>query len=85
MQRYLVRQKKLSGYYSNFSLELLSTVDFLLSTDSEFSDWKAMEPNFLSQIMTKRVAEWNEHKRRFFNKPEYVQIMLNHLRDSELY
>ncbi len=78
-------KKFLSGYYSNFSLELLSTVDFLLSTDSEFSDWKAMEPGCLSQIMTRRVAEWNEHKRRFFNKPEYVQIILNHLRESELY
>lgn len=78
-------KKFLSRYYSNFSLELLSTVDFLLSTDSEFSGWKKMDSDILSQAMTNRVSEWNEHKRRYFNKPEYVQIMLNHLRESELY
>lgn len=77
--------KFLSKYYSNFSLELLATVDFILQTEANLAKWRDMNDEEVIAIVTNDITEWNSRKERLFNKPEYIKIMLDHLRSSRLY
>ena len=75
----------LSKYYSSYSLELLATVDFLLQTEANLAKWHDMNEEEVIAIVTNDITEWNSRKERLFNKPEYIKIMLDHLRSSRLY
>lgn len=64
----------LNGFYSDFSLELLSSIDYLSiqhnSTDIE--------------LVTQKIEEWSERKRSLFSNPKYIDISLNHLKQTLL-
>lgn len=75
----------LSKFYSNFSLELLATVDYLLQTEVNLANWRTMDEQDVITIVTNDITDWNSRKERLFNKPEYIRIMLDHLRRSDLY
>jgi O-acetyl-ADP-ribose deacetylase (regulator of RNase III) len=52
----------LNGYYSNFALELLSTVDFI-----------AIEKNTYSkEIITKEIEQWSDRKKNLFANPHFI-------------
>ena len=72
----------LANFYSNYSLELLSTIDFLLTKDSKLHDWRNMDEEELVSRVTQDIAQWNSRKERLFAKPQYVQLMLGHLKES---
>lgn len=72
----------LSRFYSNYSLELLSTIDFLLHSDSKLHDWQIMDEDKLVCLVTKDIAQWNSRKERLFAKPQYVRFMLRHLKET---
>lgn len=69
----------LAYYYSNHSLELLSSVDYILENSPELSDWRERDENEVREIIMCKLAEWNERKKRIFN-PSHVETVLRHLK-----
>ena len=60
----------LSGFYSNFGLELLSTVDFIKETENIHD----------SQLIKDKIENWSDRKRTFFTtKPQFIDIALKNL------
>lgn len=59
----------LSGFYSSFGLELLSTIDFL----SQENQTKAFD------IIQSKLNSWSDRKRTLFSNPKFVQLALNKL------
>lgn len=74
-------KKFLAQFYSNYSLELLATVDYLLTTEPELKNWRQMDELLLVDKVTQDIALWNSRKQRLFNKPQYVKIMIDHLKE----
>jgi uncharacterized protein YwgA len=59
----------LSGFYSSFGLELLSSIDFLmqdLKTDQE-------------EIIAKELDKWSNRKRTLFSNKNFITKTINHL------
>lgn len=59
----------LDGFYSDFSLELLSTIDFIGQSSS------TSNPDEIK----KELHNWNDRKRTLFSKEEYIDISIKHL------
>ena len=60
----------LTGFYSPFGLELLSSIDFIISNK---------EANTLEAI-TKELENWSDRKKTLFTNPKFIQIAINNLR-----
>ncbi|MCU0326452.1 MAG: macro domain-containing protein [Spirosomaceae bacterium] len=59
----------LKGFYSPFGLELLSTIDFIIS-----------EKNANTQdAITKELENWSDRKKTLFTNPKFVQIAIKNL------
>lgn len=69
----------LSGYYSNYLLELLSTVDFILHNNDDLKEWLIMKPQEVFELVVLHINQWSERKKYLFNNEEYVRLVLNHL------
>ncbi|SEA54346.1 O-acetyl-ADP-ribose deacetylase (regulator of RNase III), contains Macro domain [Arachidicoccus rhizosphaerae] len=63
----------LDGFYSDFALELLSSLDYLSIKNNTF------EPEDVAE----KLEEWSDRKRSMFSDPEYIDISLNHLKQAE--
>lgn len=59
----------LNGFYSDFSLELLSSVDFLFKKNDTLE-----EKNILEEL-----GKWSDRKRSMFSNQRYLHISLKHL------
>ncbi len=70
----------LRGYYDNSSLELLSTVDYLLCHDSRLSNWLEMGDYEVERIVSADISEWSKRKERLFVGTPYIMQMIKHLR-----
>ena len=69
-------KKFLSGFYSNFGLEMLSTVDYIRENDNVNSVEKIIE----------KMQIWNERKRTLFaTNPNFVKIALNNIEKNMIY
>lgn len=64
----------LSGYYSDFGLELLSSVDFIHNQDKSL-----MPPDIFD-----RLHEWNSRKSRMFSDIKYIEKAYQHIIDNGL-
>ena len=64
----------LNGFYSDFGLELLSSIDFLMCQYGEIS------VNEIYQLL----SQWNHRKGKVFNDQKYIEIARNHLLNSNL-
>jgi O-acetyl-ADP-ribose deacetylase (regulator of RNase III)/uncharacterized protein YwgA len=62
----------LSRYYSSFGLELLSTVDFIKQEKKVSS----------IEEITEQINQWSSRKSAMFNKPQYIQLAVNHLQSA---
>lgn len=60
----------LSGFYSPFGLELLSTIDFIISEKKANS----------VEAITKELESWSDRKKTLFNNPKFIQIAVNNLK-----
>jgi O-acetyl-ADP-ribose deacetylase (regulator of RNase III) len=60
----------LTGFYSPFGLELLSTVDFIISEK---------KTNTLEAI-TMELENWSDRKKTLFTNPKFIQIAINNLK-----
>ncbi|TAE73159.1 MAG: hypothetical protein EAZ85_07820 [Bacteroidetes bacterium] len=59
----------LTGFYSDFALELLSTIDFIILEKKVNS----------KEDVTKELENWNDRKKTLFNNPKFIEITFNHL------
>jgi O-acetyl-ADP-ribose deacetylase (regulator of RNase III) len=60
----------LTGFYSPFGLELLSTIDFIMS-----------EKNANTQEdITEELEKWSSRKKTLFANPNFIQIAINNLK-----
>ena len=63
--------KFLDGFYSDFALELLSSIDYI-TTDQKTFD---------KQVVSHKLEEWSDRKRSLFSNPKYIDISVNHLQN----
>ena len=59
----------LSGFYSAFALELLSSIDFII---------KENNVNSVEEI-TKHLEKWSDRKKTLFTNPNYILLAVNNL------
>ena len=59
----------LDGFYSDFALELLSSVDYITSKEKSLDKITVMH----------RLEEWSNRKRTLFSNQKYIDITLRHL------
>jgi O-acetyl-ADP-ribose deacetylase (regulator of RNase III) len=59
----------LTGFYSDFGLELLSSIDYIFNTE-QITD---------KVQVTRRLEEWSDRKRSLFSNPKYVDVSMKHL------
>lgn len=64
----------LDGFYSDFGLELLSSIDYVLCQYGNIS---------VDEIY-QRLSQWNHRKGKIFNDHKYIEIAKNHLLKSDL-
>lgn len=72
----IVEQTKsfLSGFYSSFGLELLSTVDFIA---------KKYNIQSIDQISS-HLEEWSDRKKALFSNPKFITLAVNKLQGLNL-
>ncbi|WP_192347630.1 macro domain-containing protein [Algoriphagus sp. Y33] len=59
----------LNGFYSDFALELLSSIDFISQKENSLN----------REIITEKLDTWSDRKRSMFSNPKYIDISLKHL------
>lgn len=69
----------LSGYYSNFGLELLATVDYILQHQLK---GKLVDDDAIIMTVMDYVKNWNERKKRLFTE-KYVRNAVAYLRQLQ--
>jgi O-acetyl-ADP-ribose deacetylase (regulator of RNase III) len=61
--------KFLNGFYSDFALELLSSIDFIITKQNTFDETTIIQ----------KLEEWSDRKRSLFSNPKYISISIKHL------
>ena len=69
----------LRGNYSSYSLELLSTVDYLLENRPELRGWKDADEDDVTAYLEHEIREWSVRKGRMFNA-SLIKIALRELK-----
>ncbi|MBL0262591.1 MAG: macro domain-containing protein [Leptospiraceae bacterium] len=62
----------LTGFYSSFALELLSTIDYIMTEKKA----KSVEE------ITSRLEEWSDRKKTLFTNPKFISIAVSKLQES---
>ena len=63
----------LSGFYSSFGLELLSTVDYISNNYGAKEAGKIIE----------EIESWSDRKKTLFNNEKFIEISLERLRTAK--
>lgn len=71
----------LRGFYSNYSLELLATVDFILCHDASLKEWEKMPYDMVVTKTNQNLAQWSSRKKYMFAGSTHLNIVLEHLKD----
>ncbi|MCG8386295.1 MAG: macro domain-containing protein [Cytophagales bacterium] len=64
----------LDGFYSDFALELLSSIDFI----------SVQEKSLNRDLIIAKLESWSDRKRSMFSNPKYLDISLKHLNKMQL-
>lgn len=59
----------LTGFYSPFGLELLSTIDFIISEKKAVTQ----------EAITKELENWSDRKKTLFTNPKFIQIAISNI------
>ncbi|MFD2966490.1 type II toxin-antitoxin system antitoxin DNA ADP-ribosyl glycohydrolase DarG [Sphingobacterium bambusae] len=59
----------LRGFYSDFALELLSSMDYIATKEKTLD----------RQVISNGLEKWNNRKRSLFSNPKYFEVSLRHL------
>ena len=62
----------LNGFYSDFGLELLSSIDYITNVQQTFE----------KQVISQKLEEWSDRKRSMFSNPKYIDISIRHLQTA---
>lgn len=62
----------LTGFYSDFALELLSSIDFITTNKNSFD----------TNVIIEQLEKWNDRKRSLFNNPKYIEVSVRHLKQT---
>jgi O-acetyl-ADP-ribose deacetylase (regulator of RNase III) len=62
----------LTGFYSDFALELLSSIDYIVSKTKSLD----------KDIISKELGEWSNRKRTMFSNPKYLDISIKQLSNA---
>ena len=62
----------LTGFYSDFALELLSSIDFITTNQNSFE----------KELISKQLDNWSDRKRSMFSNPRYIDISLRQLQQA---
>jgi len=62
----------LRGFYSDFALELLSSIDYITTTENTLD----------RQTISKGLEKWSDRKRTLFSNPKYLEVSLKHLQST---
>lgn len=62
----------LNGFYSDFALELLSSVDYIAHTENSLD----------KSVIMEKLNNWSHRKRSLFANEKYIEISINHLKNS---
>lgn len=63
----------LTGFYSDFGLELLSSVDYITKSEGSFD----------KLAVSKNLENWSNRKRTMFSSDKYIDISLSHLKTHQ--
>jgi O-acetyl-ADP-ribose deacetylase (regulator of RNase III) len=63
----------LTGFYSDFALELLSSIDFISINQKSFE----------KEVIRKQLENWSDRKRSMFSNPRYIDISLKQIQNAE--
>lgn len=69
----------LDGFYSNYSLEILSTVDYILGHDSRLSKWRNEGISNVVRKVHEDISNWSNRKDRLFGEERNIKIVVEHL------
>lgn len=62
----------LKGFYSDFALELLSSIDYIALKNSTLDRATVID----------KLKEWSDRKQSLFSSPKYVDISIRHIREA---
>ena len=71
----------LSSYYSDYSLELMATVDYILRNDVELLGWRELDDDIVVGLVKKGLKKWSDRKAKKFNEDMYIKQVVGHLRE----
>ncbi len=63
----------LTGFYSDFALELLSSIDFISLNKNTFD----------AKEISEEIENWSDRKRSLFSNPKYIDVSLRQLQQAE--
>jgi O-acetyl-ADP-ribose deacetylase (regulator of RNase III) len=64
----------LNGFYSDFALELLSSIDYIVSSEKSFD----------KLIISQKLKDWSGRKQSMFSNPKYIDISIKHLQNAKI-
>lgn len=73
----------LRGYYSNYSLELLASVDYLLENVPTLQSWRTKDMGVVLDILEQEIQEWSKRKEQMF-KRALLSDAVSYLRNNIL-
>lgn len=74
----------LRDYYSNYSLELLSSVDYLLDTIPALQNWRNESDSKVLSILTDEIQRWSKRKEQIF-KADYLEKAYSYLKNNSYF
>ena len=63
----------LNGFYSDYALELLSSIDYISTREKTFD----------IQTISQKLDKWSDRKRSMFSNPKYIEISINHIKNFQ--
>ncbi len=74
----------LCGFYSNYALELLSTIDFIVNENAQSFNWQGLTIDEMVARVNEYLQQWSERKVKMFAQDEHISIALNQLQQFNL-
>ena len=69
----------LEGFYSQYSLELLASVDYILCNNESLKNSDKGNRQFILEEVNKELASWNTHKKQLFAGSRHVPRIIDYL------
>ena len=73
----------LRDFYSNYSLELLSSVDYLLNTVPALHNWREVDDEAVLDALYLEMTRWSKRKEKIFHR-NYLTLAYNYLKSHAL-